>query len=196
MNFTGAPARILDFDSESRPLSWYGGDFVSQELTAIAAQFIGESKMYVWALGECSTEEMLKGFLNLYARADIVCGHYIRGHDLPLLSSAMLEFGLPPLEPKLSHDTKLDMLRMRGVSKSQENLGALLGLKHPKIGMDQGKWREANRLTPKGIRLTKQRVAGDVRQNIELRAELLKRGMLGPPRRWSPKSSGYSSYHA
>lgn len=190
MILEGRPFRWLDFDTEARPLSWYGGDFVTKEVTAIACQFIGEKKMHVWALGECSTEEMLAGFLELYNKADGVTGHYIRGYDLPVLQGAMIEFGFPPLTPKLTHDTKLDLIRFQGLSKSQENLGAMLGLTHPKIQMDQAKWREANRLTAKGIRLTKQRVTGDVRQHVEMRRELLRRGMLGKPKLWRPESSG------
>lgn len=196
MKFTGRPARVLDFDTEARPLSWYGGDFVTKEITAIAAQFVGEKKMHVWALGENTTEEMLDGFLRLYNRADLLTGHFIRGYDLPVLQSAMLEFGFGPLAPRLTQDTKLDLLRFSGLSKSQESLGAMLGLKHPKIGMDQAKWREANRLTRAGICLTKRRVSGDVRQHIEMRQELLRRGMLGPPRVWTPRSSGGKNYHA
>ena len=177
--------RILDFDTEARPLSWYSGDFVTKELTAVAAQFLGEKKMHVWALGEHTTEEMLDGFLSLYGQADMVTGHFIRGYDLPVINGSLLEFDRPPLADKLTQDTKLDLVKFTGLSKSQENLGALLGLEHPKVQMDQAKWREANRLTHKGIRLTKERVTGDVRQHIELRAALLERDMLGPPKVWS-----------
>lgn len=194
MKFSGSPARILDFDTESRPLSWFGGDFVTQEITAIAAQFIGEKKMYVWALGEDQTEDFLMAFRVLYDQADIVTGHFIIGHDLPVLNAAMLDFGLNPLSPKMAHDTKNHLLKLRGISKSQENLGALLGLKHPKVGMDQAKWREANRLTPAGIALTKKRVVGDVKQHIELRAELLRRGMLGFPKMWHPSGAYNPQY--
>ncbi len=189
--------RILDFDTEARPLSWYGGDFVTKEITAIAAQFIGEKKMHVWMLGEVEPEEMLDGFLKLYTEADIVTGHFIRGYDLPVVNGALLDFGRPPLGEKLTSDTKGDLVKLQGLSKSQENLGALLGLDAPKVQMDQAKWREANRLTRAGIKLTKERVTGDVRQHIELRQKLIDNGWLGPPRVWSPGSGPSSpSYEA
>lgn len=194
MRFTGKALRILDFDSEARPLSWYGGDFVTKELTAIAGQFIGEKRIYCWALGEVDEIEMLQSFRELYDAADMVTGHFIRGYDLPVINGAMLEYGLPPLGQKLSHDTKLDLLKFSGLSKSQENLGAMLGLEHPKVQMDQAKWREANRLTKKGIALTKKRVKGDVVQHIELRTTLIQRGMLGSPKVWTPKSSHSPNY--
>lgn len=188
--------RILDFDCEARPLSWYGGDFVTKEITAIAAQFIGEKKMHCWILGDLSSEEIFDGFLKLYAKADMVTGHYIRGFDLPVVNGALLEFGYTPLEPKLAHDTKLDLMKFSGLSKSQENIGAVLGLVHPKVGMDQAKWREANRLTTKGKRLTRERVTGDVSQHIEMRAALLARGLLGSPKVWTPMPSASSPKYA
>jgi hypothetical protein len=139
---------------------------------------------------------MLGEFLEAYRAADMVTGHYIRGFDLPLVNAMLLEARLPLLEPKLSHDTKLDLLKISGLSKSQENLGALLGLEHPKVSMDQAKWREANRLTKKGIALTKKRVVGDVEQHGELRNEALSLGLLGPPKLWIPSSAGTAKYHA
>jgi hypothetical protein len=124
----------------------------------------------------------------------MVTGHYIRGYDLPNLNGALKEAGLPLLGPKLTCDTKLDLVKSSGVSKSQESLGAMLGIEAPKVHMTQADWREANRLTPKGVAKTIERVTGDVRQHIQLRDALLERGMLGPPRVWSPTPSGAGRY--
>ena len=187
---SAGPVRILDFDCEARPLHWYGGDFVSKEITAIAAKFIGERHEHVWLLGQDEPEAMLEGFRALYDQADMVTGHFIRGYDLPTINGALTEYGLAPLGSKLSHDTKLDLMKRSGLSGSQENLGAMLGLKAPKVQMDQAKWREANRLTPEGLALTRRRVVGDVRQHIELRQRLIDLGYLGPPRVW--RSGGVS----
>lgn len=176
--------RVLDFDCEARPLHWYGGDWVSKEITAIAAKFIGEKKAHVWVLGDHTLEEMLEGFRVVFDEADMVTGHFIRGYDLPTLNGALTELHLRPLGDKLSHDTKLDLLKRSGLSSSQENLGAMLGLKHPKVQMDQKKWREANRLTPEGRKLTAKRVVGDVEQHIELRQKLMQLGYLGSPKTW------------
>jgi hypothetical protein len=181
------PARVLDFDVEARPLSWYGGDFTSKEITAIACQFVGEPAMHCWALGEVELEGMLAGFLDQYQQADLVTGHYIRGFDLPLLNGQLAELGMQPLTQVLTQDTKQDLIRWHGASKSQENIAAMLGIAAPKVSMTQADWRAANRLTPEGIELTKQRVTGDVVQHMQMRAELLKRGLLGPPRLWKPQ---------
>lgn len=181
---TGKRLRILDFDCEARPLHWIGGDFVSKEVTAIAAKFIGEKGEHVWLLGPDEPEAMLLGFRELYDRADMVVGHNIIRYDLPTLNGAMVEYGLPRLGDKLAHDTYLHLLKKDGLSFSQANLGAMLGLRSPKVGMDQAKWRKANRLLPGSFELTRKRVVGDVKQNIELRQRLLELGYLKPPTVW------------
>ena len=177
---------VLDFDIENRPLSYLGMDFTTAEITAIAASFVGEKKVHVWLLGVDDPINMLNGFRALYDRADCVTGHYIRKHDLPIINGAMLEAGLPALTAKLSSDTKLDLLKRGGVSASQESLADMLGVEAPKEQMNQGKWRAANRLTPEGIKETRRRVVGDVRQHKEMRARLVELGWLGPPKTWSP----------
>lgn len=178
--------RILDFDIECRPLHWINAEYVSKEITAIGAKWIGEGMKFprVWLLGECTTEQMLTEFLDYYNQADMVAGHYIRGYDLPTLASALLEFDLPPLGDKLAHDTKKDLIKFEGLSKSQENLASTLGIPEPKIDMNQAKWRSANRLEQKGLELSYKRVYGDVVQNIAMREELLRRRALGPPVVW------------
>lgn len=178
--------RILDFDIENRPLSYLGFDFTTADITAIAAGWTDRKTVSVWALGETPTEVMLTNFKELYDEADIVTGHFIRNHDLPHINAALMEFGFDSLGPKLTICTKNDLLKRKGISASQENLSAMLGIEAPKIQMDQGKWREANRLTRKGIALTKERVTGDVRQHKQLLAALTERGMLRPPRIWKP----------
>lgn len=184
------PIRLLDFDIENRPLTYLGHDFTTAEITAIAASFGPDTVMHCWLLDlqpdaiEASGLAMLKGFRAVWDRADIVTGHYIRKHDLPLLNGAMLEYGLGPLSPKLVSDTHLDLKPVKGVSKSQESLSAMLGVPKPKIGMSQKSWRAGNRgLNPDGVRA---RVTGDVIQHQGLRLALIQKGMLRPPKMWQP----------
>ena len=210
--FKGKGLRILDFDCEARPLSWYGGEFVTKELTAIACAFTpvkatSAVRIECWLLGTpeqqakypdiVSGPEMLANFVERYNEADLVTGHYIRGYDLPVINGALLEFGLPLLGDKLAQDTKTDLVKRSGLSVSMENLGALLDLKHEKVQMDQAKWRSANRLEFAGIMQTKKRVIGDVREHIEMRAKLLELGALRAPSVWSGTSTGaVPKYHA
>jgi len=192
---TDGRVRILDFDIEVRPMAFYGGDWVTKQPTAIAWKWVGERQApQVVLLGESfdtrlvMDEEitMLEMFREVYDAADIVTGHYIRGFDLPILNARMMRHGMPLLSGKDTQDTKGDLARGQGVSKSQENLGAMFELKHPKVPMNTTAWEEANALMPEGIEATRKRVLGDVRQHVELRATMMERGYLGPPRPWSP----------
>lgn len=177
--------RVLDFDVEARPLHWIASDYVSKEITAVAWKFIGEpGDAQCYLLGETDPEEMLTKFVEAYNEADMVTGHFIRGYDLPLLNGALTEYQLPALSDKLAQDTKIDLVKRSGLSGSQENLGAMLGLKHQKVHMDQQTWRTANRLTSEGLKRVRERVVGDVYQHIEMRQRLLDLGYLVPPRIW------------
>ncbi len=96
----------------------------------------------------------------------------------------MVEYDLPELPRKMTCDTKNDLIGFKGISKSQESLAAMFGLERPKIHMNQEDWREANRLTRKGLTRTEERVVGDIFQHEQLRAALLDRDLLLPPRPW------------
>lgn len=195
--------RILDFDCECRPIAWYGGDWVTKQPTAIAWTFVGErGPVEVAVIGESfdtrrvldEERAMLERFREAYDAADIVTGHFIRGFDLPLLNGALMRLGLPLLGSKLTHDTKLDLVKGQGISKSQENLGAMYELRHPKVPMNTASWMAGNLLLPHGIEATKKRVVGDVRQHVELRAIMLERGHLGAPVAWSSGAGSTEQY--
>jgi hypothetical protein len=181
--------KILDFDLENRPISYAGNDFTFSDVTAIAASFVGSREVKVWAIPEVSYEEMLAEFKIMYDKADMVTGHNIRKHDLPILRGAMLEFGIGILSPKLTSDTYLDLISFSGVSKSQENLSDMYGLPASKFHMNQNSWRQANRLTAEGIALTKKRVISDVKQHKQLRNRLIEANALRGPKMWTGKST-------
>jgi hypothetical protein len=175
----------LDFDIENRPLSYWIPDRPTAEITAIAWQFIGEPKsMECWLLGRDDPQQMLERFVQVYNEARMVTGHYIRKHDLPIINGALMEFGLPTLQPKLSQDTKLDMVKKADIPATQEFLSDMLGIKSRKYHMTQTMWRDANRLTPEGLALTEKRVTDDVRQHMKLRKAMIAAELLKPPRVW------------
>lgn len=191
------PLRVLDFDIENRPLSYLGSDFTTAEVTALAWAWIAEdadAPVTVYLLGETSLDTMLQEFVAAYEQADLVTGHFIRGHDLPMINGALVEQGLPVLPDKMTQDTKLDFVRTKGLSLSQESLGAMLRLEHNKVTMNQARWRAANRLTPEGVAAVRDRVTGDVRQHIELRRELLKLNYLSPPKLWKSGMARVETY--
>lgn len=180
--------KILDFDIENRPLAYLGSDYTTAEITAIAACWHRKPKtMRVWLLGRDAYTHMLEEFKGMYTEADIVTGHYIRNHDLPIINGACLEMGLAPLEAKLTIDTKNDLMTLSNVSKSQENLGEMYGIR-AKVHMNNTSWREANRLTDAGLTLTAKRVIGDVLQHMKLRDILTEREVLRVPSVWSPRA--------
>jgi hypothetical protein len=178
--------RVLDFDIENRPLSYMGNDFTTDEVTAIAASWYGDDEVGVRLLGIHTGEEILSWFKELYDQADIVTGHYIRGHDLPKINGALMELEMPTLGPKLVSDTKNDLIRRSGISASQQNLAEMYGLPEPKYSMSQIKWRKANRLLADGIEETRRRVVDDVRQHKALRTKMIELGVLKAPRLWKP----------
>lgn len=185
--------RILDFDIENRPLSYLGQDYTTAEITAIASCWVGQPKSMTCWLLDANDDGLgailgLAEFVDRYNAADMVTGHYIRMHDLPIINGSLVEHGLEPLSSKLTCDTKLDLVKKGPVfSASQENLCAMLKLAAPKVHMNTVFWREANRLTSDGLKLTAKRAIGDVIQHMALRRELLKRGLLGAPKTWSPR---------
>ena len=179
------PMRVLDFDIENRPLSYLGADFTTAEVTAIAWAWDHDpDNVAVRLLGEDDLRTILEDFMVDFARADMVTGHYITGHDLPMLNGALMECGMAPLPDTLVQDTKTHLIRSKGLSLSQESLGAMFRLDHQKVQMNQSKWRAANRLTPAGLAEVRQRVTGDVRQHLSLRRELLAHGYLSAPKAW------------
>lgn len=183
----GKPLRILDFDLECRPLNYSGQDFTNAEITAIACGWTDKDHVECWSLTPGKSPlGMLGLFKAMWNEADMVTGHFIRGFDLPVINGSCIEHGVPPLTPKLTSDTYVDLTKRKYVSASQENLGDMLGLEAPKVGMSQADWREANRLTPEGIAKTRERVIGDVRQHKQLRKALLERALLKAPKMWTP----------
>lgn len=97
---------------------------------------------------------------------------------------------MPALGDKMVQDTKVHLIRRKGISCSQESLGAMLRLDHSKVQMNQIKWRAANRLTPEGLAHVRERVTGDVTQHIAMRRELLALGYLSAPKMWRSGAVG------
>lgn len=180
--------KVLDFDIENRPLSYLGADFTTSEPTAIGWGWCHEDTVSVRLLttDPRSLYHMLVDFVEMWDEADMVTGHYILRHDIPILNGSLIEHNLPPLKSKLVEDTKVHLQGFKGLSKSQENLSDMFGVDAPKVQMNTPKWREANRLTQAGLDLTEQRVVGDVIQHRKLRQVLRNAGLLSPPVLYCP----------
>lgn len=185
-----SPLRILDFDVETLPGHWIGGDYVSKIITCVAWSWVGTDEV------ECFTHythtpSMLADVLSFPLReADFVTGHYIRGYDLPLINGMLLRQGAPSLPRILSVDTKLDLRKNMGRSQSQENLSAMLGIESPKVTRNLHEWEGFNLREPGFEEAGIERCVGDVIQHKELYAKLVELGWLGSPRAWTPEGAG------
>lgn len=181
------PEKVLDFDTECRPMH-YSEWRPESQITGIAWSWMGslhvDSAILDQDLG--NETEMLTEFLAEYDRADMVVGHYLRKHDLPLLNDHCIRLGLPLLQPKLVVDTMSDLSSVKALGKSQENLSVTFGLAAQKHHMTGADWRIANSLDPVGQAGTWERVRSDVKQNKQLYALLKERGLLKAPKLWRP----------
>lgn len=195
---SSGPGRILCFDLENRPLAyWYDGQTTS-EVTAFGWKWSDEKKVHTMLLEPGGTyssdipgesfdyDNSHAYFRDILCEADVVYGHNIRRHDLPILQSWLLRLELPSLPPLLTSDTLKDYPRRKDLSASLENLAAMYGLPGDKYAMSQPMWETANRLVPDGVALARKRVVSDVLLQEALRTKLLDLGILGPPRTWKP----------
>jgi DNA polymerase elongation subunit (family B) len=184
----GSVPRVLDFDTECRPMH-YSEYRAESQITGIAWSWVGDDRVHCEVLQQDLSDErtmianFVEGVLN---HADVVTGHYIRKHDLPLLTDHCIRLGVELPKPVMVQDT-MEIAVVKGLGKSQENLAATFGLSAEKHHMNGASWRVANSLSELGREGTRKRVMADVVQHKQLRAELLDRGLLKPPRRWSPR---------
>lgn len=188
---------VLIFDLENRPLAyWYPGE-TTAEITAIGWKWAHEDGAQAMLLrrdGRFVDDEgrsytvrrAYQAFRNILVQAGIVVGHNVRGHDLPLIQTALLRHGLEPLGPILVSDTLRDYPRRKGMSASLENLSEMYGVDDQggKKHMSQVAWEHANRLSPDGLELARERVVSDVLLQERLRGVMLDMGVLREPRVW------------
>ncbi len=179
-----------------RPLTYLGSDYTTGDVTAIAWSWDGtdEVECMMQTKRDGSQKRMLLGFLKAYNQADMVTGHWISGFDLPVLQGALMELELPLLGDKLTCDTKRDLKKRKYISASQENLAGMLGLVEPKVGMSTWKWRKSNRLITEGLEFTRERVMGDVVQQLAMRRRMIELDMLNTPRVWRSGGTAVGKY--
>jgi len=199
---TSGAQRCLCFDLENRPLAyWYDGETTSQ-ITAFGWKWSDEWPVATMLLRpdgkydyfpagvdkpkRLAAPEVHGAFANALRSADVVYGHNIRRHDLPMLNAWLLRLQLAPLPPLLTSDTLRDYPKRNGLSASLENLAAMYGLEGEKYTMSQPMWEAANKLTPEGVNLARKRVVSDVLLQEALREKLLGLGLLAAPRLWRP----------
>lgn len=176
--------RVLAFDIENKPIS-YNGEFPTAHITAIAACWADNPDfMHYWPVAWSNYRQALEAFRRLYDEADLVIGHYIRRHDLPIINGRMMTGGLAPLGDKLTSDTKLDWLKKSSVSASLENMLKYYGIEHTKAHVSVAEWESINEGDPRGLALLKARCTGDVAAQVALHKRLVELGHLSAPKIW------------
>ncbi len=198
VSITDAPEpREFCWDLENRPLAyWYDGECTS-EITAFGWKWSDEKNVHSMLLRPDGTFEDDKGvrfpyrsayeiFYTEIVSADLVFGHNIRRHDLPMLNANLWRLQLPLLPPLRTSDTCKDIPKKGGISVSLENLVSLYELGGTKFTMSQPMWEDANRLTESGIVLARKRVVSDVILQEKLRNKLKALGILKPAKTWTP----------
>lgn len=185
---------ILHIDTECRPGHWIVGDYVSQILTAVAWSWRDSDEVVVLTHYDRPPSELAFELYAAIKEADIVTGHYIRGHDLPLLNGELLRNNFGPMNPVMTVDTKLDVAITRGRSLSQKNLASSLWLGEEKVDVTLSEWEGFNSKDEHYREVGEDRVRQDVVQHKALYDVLLDYGWLRGPKVWRPNAQGDGRY--
>ena len=188
------PVRVLAFDFETLATGFADPAWVPQVPTVISASWIGEDEIHTFSsidytdavmphIRKPAIGMMLMNFLRLYDEADAVSFHNGRRFDQPVLNGACWYVGLPKISPKLTYDT-IDLGKVKGVKKGQDNIGILLRTPVHKLSLNHEEWIDAYNEPDWGT--VKERCSSDVIQHKLIRAEMERRGWLAPPRMWKP----------
>lgn len=188
------PTRALAFDFECLATGYSDPSWVPQVTTVISYSWIGSDKVDTLAvcdytknqmphINKAAQREMLSRFLAVYEEADELSFHNGRRYDQPILNGMCWWAGLPPIAPKPTVDT-IDLGKVKGIKKGQDNMGILLGVPVHKMSLNHSEWVQA--YAEPGWPLVRDRCASDVVQHKLIRAEMKKQGWLRQTRTWRP----------
>lgn len=177
--------RILGFDIENRQGA-YNGDYPPAWITAIAACWHGQpNSLRYWQIKR-GAGSALEEFLQMYKQANVVTGHYIRKHDLPIMNGVLAKLHRSTLEPKMTIDTKLDWVKKKDVSAKLEDMLEYYGIPHKKVHISTAVWERINAGYPDALEILQERCVGDVVAQLALREKLAELGHLTEPKVWQP----------
>lgn len=183
-----APARILDFDVETVAAGFADPDWVPQKITCVAWSWIGSDRVESRICGPFGIfgqpghrRIMLMSLLEQIRAADMVTGHNLERFDLPVINAECMRLGLGPIKSVFVQDT-MRVFRAKGFKKGQDNLGRLLKIENEKLALDWQAWQDG--YDEKGWETIRRRAESDVLMHKEMRAEMIRRDLLKPPRTW------------
>jgi hypothetical protein len=180
------PPRVLDFDTENVPgFYWYDG-VTTDLLDTIAWSWMDEDDVEVETLTNFRQADTAltfpasgyERFKSVVATADIVTGHNILRHDIPLLNATGLRLGLPQIAWPRTVDT-LQLLRnmgLKGFPKGQEYLADHFQIGERKMHVGLHTWEKAARGDPEARKVVIERCVSDVISHKELYKELMQIG--------------------
>jgi len=180
---------VLDFDIETVAAGFADPEWVPQTVTAWAWCWVGTTNINVDALAVADFYDLdarrrfLEPLVAAIRQADMVTGHNILRFDLPVLNADAMRVGLPPLDPVLAQDT-IRLPKTKGFKKGQDVLSGLLGVEDEKLPLNWHQWA-CGYAEPSHASI-RERVAGDVRQHMQMRERMKERGWLTAPRMWKP----------
>ena len=177
-------------DIEARPGPWGGGDFTFRSMLSIAAGFespAGYTQSGISYLAPGFLKYELERLIMPLREGNVlVVGHNAIKYDLPMLNGTLVKLSLQPLPPLLVSDTYAHLVKSDyAYSKSLGNMAERFGIQ-AKGSMSEYAWERAYAGDPEYLERLKRYNIGDVETTLALRAILLQRGMLKPPRVWKP----------
>lgn len=181
---------ILDFDMESVAAGFADPMWVPQKITCVAWGWSDEHRVEVRScgpggiVGPAAKElrrEMLAPLLEAIRYADIVTGHNLCRHDLPLLRAECLRLGLEPVNRVWVSDT-IKLGKLKGYKKGQDNIAALKGVDEQKMALNWQQWDDA--YDEIGWPKIRARCRSDVISHRQIRLKLIEDGSLKRPVRW------------
>lgn len=183
-------SRILDWDIETVAAGFADPQWVPHKITCVAWSWIGSDEIQA----RISTSEglfsrperrakMLEPLLEAISEADMVTGHNLIRFDLPVLNSECLRLGFPSLGSVLVQDT-MRFVKTKGFKKGQDNISFLLEVPINKLPLSWQQWQDA--YEEKGWATVVERCKSDVAGHKLMRQEMLDKGWLRAPVRWSP----------
>ena len=185
---SGRELRILDFDVETVAAGFADPDWVPQKVTCVAWSWIGSDEVDSRVCDPdglyktpAKRAHMLEQLLKQIERADLLTGHNIIRFDIPVINSDAMRLGLEPVREAWVQDT-MRLIRAKGFKKGQDNISKLLRTSQDKLPLSWQEWEDA--YEQDGWATIRERAETDVIGHKEMRAGLLKRRLLRPPRIW------------
>ena len=199
--------KVLDFDVETVAAGFADPNWVPQKVTCVSWSWIGSGVVESLVCGPLGffgrpelRREMLAPLLAEIDKADYVTGHNLERFDLGVVNAECMRLDLPPITKVLVQDT-MRVYRSKGFKKGQDNLGRLFHTLEQKLSLDWQAWQDAydeigpdtglaeRLLDPNSSPMfmwptIRERAQSDVVMHMQLREELLLRGILKKPRLW------------